>query len=74
MNAPNIAEFLPEIDESKCIACELCVKICANEAMLMVNQLPVIARPEACTYTGACEEICPTGAIQLTYEIVFTNE
>jgi ferredoxin len=27
--------------------------------------------PEACDYTGACQAICPTEAISLTYEIVF---
>ena len=31
---------------------------------------PVIVRPQDCAYCGNCEEICPAGAIVLTYEIV----
>jgi hypothetical protein len=30
----------------------------------------VVARPEACTYTGLCELSCPMLAIQRPFEIV----
>jgi pyruvate formate lyase activating enzyme len=68
------SDFLPQIDASRCITCELCIKICPNDALTLINKLPEIVSPDACDYTTACQEICPTGAISLTYEIVPSNE
>lgn len=34
----------------------------------------VVATPEACNYTGLCEAVCPTGAIQRPFEIVALDE
>jgi NAD-dependent dihydropyrimidine dehydrogenase PreA subunit len=65
------SDFLPKIDLSRCIGCELCVRVCPNDALAFINNMAVVSRPEACNYTGACQEICPTEAISLTYEIVF---
>jgi formate hydrogenlyase subunit 6/NADH:ubiquinone oxidoreductase subunit I len=67
-------DFLPQIDADKCIGCELCVRLCPNGALALVNELAVVAVPQACTYNGICQEICPTEAVSLTYEIVFPNE
>ncbi len=66
-------DFLPQIDVTKCMGCELCVKVCPNHVLSLVDRVAVVSQPQACDYTGACQEICPTGAIRLTYEIVFTN-
>ncbi len=63
-------DFVPEIDEALCIGCELCVKLCPGSVLGMVQDVAVVVAPEACTYTGICQEICPTEAISLTYEIV----
>ena len=60
-----------KINIQLCIGCELCAKLCPNNALLMVNNLPIIANPKACDYAGACQEICPTEAISLTYEFSF---
>ena len=68
------ADFLPQIDLAKCIGCELCVKLCPNNTLAMIQDFPIVSAPGACTYTGACQEICPTEAISLTYEIVFSRE
>lgn len=71
-----ISDFLPKIDATKCIGCEICVKLCPNNVFSLINDTAVITNPEACDYVGACQEICPTEAISLTYELVFptTNE
>jgi formate hydrogenlyase subunit 6/NADH:ubiquinone oxidoreductase subunit I len=67
-------DFLPKIDLSQCIGCELCVYVCPNHALALVNKVAIVATPEACNYTGACQEICPTEAISLTYEIIFVDK
>lgn len=66
-----ISDFLPQIDSLKCIGCELCVHVCPQGVLMMIDDLATVINPEACTYTGACQEICPTEAISLTYEIIF---
>lgn len=68
------SEFLPRIDHANCIGCELCVKLCPNQVLMMNSQIAALGTPEACDYTGACQAICPTEAISLTYEIVFNKE
>ena len=68
-----ISDFLPKIDQAKCIGCEICVKICPNQALALIDELAVVAHPESCDYTGACQEICPTQAISLAYEIIFLS-
>jgi thioredoxin reductase (NADPH) len=66
-----ISDFLPQIDVTKCIGCELCVKVCPNDALSLTDNTATVTKPNACDYTGACQEICPTEAISLIYEIVF---
>ena len=65
------SNFLPKIDAAKCIGCELCVKLCPNNALAMVKGVAAIVNPAACDYSSTCQEICPTQAISLTYELIF---
>jgi NAD-dependent dihydropyrimidine dehydrogenase PreA subunit len=37
----------------------------------MLDGKAVIAHPELCDYDGRCEDVCPVGAVELPYEIVF---
>jgi NAD-dependent dihydropyrimidine dehydrogenase PreA subunit len=67
------SDFLPQIDSVKCIGCELCVRVCPNNALSMIDEVAVVSRPKACNYSGACQEICPTEAISLKYEIVLVG-
>ena len=68
--ATEMTDFLPQIDADKCLGCELCVKLCPKQALAMRDNVAVVANPKACDYIGACQEICPTEAISLTYEIL----
>ena len=66
-------DFLPRIDKDKCISCELCVRVCPHNVLDLDDPSgpPVLVSPDRCEYTGRCEDICPTRAISLIYEIVF---
>jgi len=66
--------FLPQINSSKCIGCELCVRVCPNGALAMIDDVAAVVNPELCNYSGICQEICPTEAISLVYEIVFSRK
>ena len=68
-----ISEFLPKIDAARCIGCALCVKLCPNEVLALVDEIATVINPQVCEYTGACQEICPSEAISLTYEIIFST-
>jgi formate hydrogenlyase subunit 6/NADH:ubiquinone oxidoreductase subunit I len=75
---------LPQIDESRCTLCGLCVEACPCQAVKLGEQGPVFACPEACPCHGLdaeapacrclCEEVCPTGAITCAFEIVFETD
>jgi NAD-dependent dihydropyrimidine dehydrogenase PreA subunit len=69
-----ISNFLPIIETAKCIGCELCVKVCPHHVWSFIDNMAAVTDPEACDYIGACQEICPTEAISLIYEIVFSKE
>jgi hydrogenase-4 component H len=71
MNSP-ATDFLPHINTDKCISCELCVRVCPHNVLGLDGPLapPILANPDRCEYTGRCEDVCPTGAISLIYEIV----
>jgi formate hydrogenlyase subunit 6/NADH:ubiquinone oxidoreductase subunit I len=76
----NTTWALPQVDETRCTLCGLCVEACPCQAIELGEQGPVFACPEACPCHGTdaevlgcsclCEEVCPTGAITCAFEIV----
>ena len=64
--------IFPEIDQSKCNGCGLCVSVCERGGLILVDD-PVAAMVETaiCDWCALCEAVCPTGAIRCAYEIVF---
>jgi formate hydrogenlyase subunit 6/NADH:ubiquinone oxidoreductase subunit I len=75
---------LPQVDETRCTLCGLCVEACPCHAVELGEQGPVFTCPEACPHTPTCaetlgcsclcEEVCPTGAISCAFEIVLKAE
>ena len=39
----------------------------------MIDNVAMVSQPDACDYSSVCQEICPTEAISLTYEIIFND-
>jgi len=77
---------LPQVNESLCNLCGLCVEACPCGAITMGAKRPVFSVPERCKsslscdeHAGCgcfymCEEVCPTGAITCAFEIVSATE
>jgi NAD-dependent dihydropyrimidine dehydrogenase PreA subunit len=66
-----VTDFLPQIDSQKCIGCGLCVSACPNGTLAIINGSPPIVALDSCDYNGICQDVCPTQAISLAYEIGF---
>ncbi|UCE98254.1 MAG: 4Fe-4S binding protein [Dehalococcoidia bacterium] len=62
--------MMPQIDEEKCDGCGLCISVCLNHGLTIVNE--VVARVEGvdCDWCAQCEIVCATGAICCPFEIV----
>lgn len=65
---------VPQIDTILCDGCNLCVRVCPNQVLRLEDGMAVVAFPDRCNYTGLCEKVCPKGAIQRIFEIVWPGE
>ena len=61
---------LPQIDETRCTLCGLCVEACPCHAVKLGERGPVFTCPETIDCCCLCEEVCPTSAITCAFEIV----
>ncbi|HIP95608.1 MAG TPA: 4Fe-4S ferredoxin [Anaerolineae bacterium] len=71
---------LPQVDETRCTLCGLCVEACPCHAVKLGERGPIFSCPEVCPSPSTCppnmggccvcEEICPTAAITYAFEIV----
>ncbi len=74
---PKASETL-KVDEKLCTLCGLCVDTCPCNAMQLEADDLVIQCEDVCVSTCQeiagelylCEEVCPTGAISCSFEIV----
>lgn len=60
------------IDESICIACNACAKICRSQTIMPSpepGEPPVLVYPDECWFCGSCVEVCPTGALEMRHPI-----
>ncbi len=63
----------PEVDESKCIACAECSRVCRFNAIAALGTV-VVVFPELCHGCGACEMICEPGAISAGFREIGVME
>jgi formate hydrogenlyase subunit 6/NADH:ubiquinone oxidoreductase subunit I len=79
------ASSLPQVNHALCTLCGACVEACPCHAITMGEDGPVFECPVTCPQGGdacagscqlvcACEETCPTGAIECPFEIVLSDE
>ncbi len=70
------------VEEARCTLCGLCVEACACHSVALGEHAPVFHCPESCDPAAAatcpscgclCEEVCPTGAIRCSFEIVLAE-
>ncbi len=63
---PVPTEFIIERDEEKCIACQVCVRMCSNDGHSYDSEIDsVLSDNMKCVGCHFCETLCPTGAITI---------
>ena len=61
---------MPVIEPQKCNGCGLCVSVCRNNALAVVNNVITIIETVECDWCTDCELVCITGAIRCPFEII----
>lgn len=51
------------VSESRCVECDICVKVCPANVFDATDSVPVIARQDDCQTCFLCEIYCPTDAL-----------
>ncbi|MDB5552962.1 MAG: ferredoxin iron-sulfur protein [Rhizobium sp.] len=51
------------VSETRCIECDICVKVCPANVFDKTSGVPVIARQDDCQTCFLCEIYCPTDAL-----------
>ena len=72
--AQGVAEVV--IDESRCIGCGLCVKVCRGVPLYMEERHVRVdqSRLYGCIGCGACVSVCPESAIQVSGRDLFPED
>jgi 2-oxoacid:acceptor oxidoreductase delta subunit (pyruvate/2-ketoisovalerate family) len=61
--------LMPVIDESKCVACGLCITICPEAAITGKPKVKPKIDMRFCKGCGVCANECPSKAIEMKKEV-----
>ena len=61
---------MPLIDREKCNGCGLCISVCSDNGLVLVDNVVTIVETVECVWCLECEVVCPTSAIACPFEIV----
>jgi ferredoxin len=64
----------PNIDETKCDGCGLCVSVCTCGGLEIRNMVVTPIKGVQCGWCAMCELVCPSGAITCPFEIVIEDD
>ena len=73
MHVKNHQEWIPLINQQRCVGCEACIDYCPTDALKKVGGKATLAHPNQCIYCLDCEEICPEGAIEIPLLFSISN-
>jgi NAD-dependent dihydropyrimidine dehydrogenase PreA subunit len=68
------ASWAPQVIESRCSGCGLCVIACLDGVLHMGLTCVQVVHPENCGGCALCEEVCPEDAIYEEFAIVWGDE
>jgi ferredoxin len=54
-----------QLDQERCIGCEMCLNVCPHAVFQLAGAKAVIADRDACMECGACARNCPAAAISV---------
>ncbi len=61
----------PKIDIYKCDGCGLCVAVCWQHGLVMIDGVVNFVETVECDWCGQCEAVCIHEAITCPFEIAF---
>ena len=61
----------PQIDITKCDGCGLCVIVCRQHGLVLIDGVVSIVETVECDWCTQCEAVCIHEAITCPFEIVF---
>ena len=53
------------IDQSLCVACGCCVKVCPLQAIAVIGGITAQVNPQKCVGCGKCAAECPASVIEI---------
>ena len=54
-----------QVDQTACVACGCCVKVCPLQAIEIVRGILARVNPDKCVGCGKCAAECPASVIQI---------
>ncbi|MBR6026980.1 MAG: RnfABCDGE type electron transport complex subunit B [Neisseriaceae bacterium] len=64
-NNEKVSHALAYIDETACIGCTRCIRVCPTDAICGTNKLMHTVISDECTGCGLCQDACPVDCIKL---------